>query len=96
MIAIIVDIVVVSIIVSNIEVGLLLLLMLLNEIIVVGSKVSPLIFNKINVIILLDATSLSSFKSCKDFIAFNPNGVDALPRPNKFEVIFEDIYPNDS
>ena len=63
------------------------------DITVVGTSVKPLVFNRRNVIILCDAVSLLSFSSWRDFIAFNPNGVAALPSPKILAAIFDEIYP---
>ena len=57
-------------------------------IIVVGNNVSELTLSKINVVILLDGTDLLVFNLFNSFIAFNPSGVAADPRPNKFARIF--------
>ena len=43
-----------------------------------------------NVIIDLEAVVVL-FSLCNSFIAFNPKGVAALPSPNIFITIFEDI-----
>ena len=53
--------------------------------------VNPLVFRIKNVIIDLLAFDLSGFISCKDFIAFNPNGVAAEPSLNIFAITLEDI-----
>jgi S1-C subfamily serine protease len=47
------------------------------------------------VIILLDAFVLFLLTSCNDFIAFNPKGVAALPRPKILAIILDDIKFND-
>ena len=44
-----------------------------------------------NVIIDLEAVVVL-FSLCNSFIAFNPKGVAALPSPNIFITIFDDIY----
>lgn len=81
---------------TTILVGSVLSCIILSEIIVVGTRVTPHVLITKNVIILLLAVSFSLFNVCIDSIAFKPNGVAAFPRPNKFAIIFEDIRPNDS
>ena len=43
------------------------------------------------VIMLREATLLSLFNLFNSFMAFNPNGVAAFPKPNIFIMILEDI-----
>ena len=74
---------------KTISVGFVLLYNILRAIIVVGTKVTPAVFITKKVIILLEAVSFLSFNSCKDFIAFKPNGVAADPRPKIFIIIFD-------
>jgi len=85
------DIIVVIIHKGTIPVGLIELFNILKLIIVVGISVTDEVFITRKVIILRVATSLSLFKVCIACIAFNPNGVAALPTPNIFKIIFEDI-----
>lgn len=87
------DIRVANIVDVIIDVGFMLLYSILMDITVVGTSVKPLVFNRRNVIILCDAVSLLSFSSWRDFIAFNPNGVAALPSPKILAAIFDEIYP---
>lgn len=61
-------------------------------IIVVGNKVSELTFNSIKVVILLEGDPLLGLIFCSSLIAFNPSGVAADPRPNRFASIFEQMY----
>lgn len=65
----------------------------LRLITVVGIMVTEDVFITKNVIILREATSLFWFSSFNFSMAFIPNGVAALPSPNIFITIFEDIYP---
>ena len=60
-------------------------------IIVVGKKVSVLIFNKTKVIIAGEGVSLL-FSSCNSWKALRPSGVAAAPSPNIFATRFEQIY----
>ena len=76
---------------GTIDIGFRLLFIILKLIIVVGIIVTAAVFRMIKVIMLLDAVSFSLFNSCSDFIAFNPNGVAALPTPNIFIIIFIEI-----
>ena len=57
--------------------------------------VKPVVFNTKKVIILSDAVSELLFNSFNDFNAFIPAGVAALPKPNIFIIILEEIYSND-
>lgn len=77
-------------------VGSVLSCIILNEIMVVGTKVTPHVLITKNVIMLLLAVSFSLFRVCNDSIAFKPKGVAAFPSPNKLAIIFDDINPNDS
>ena len=64
---------------------------ILKDITVVGIIVTDEVFIMRKVIILLVAVSLVLFNSCILFMAFNPNGVAALPSPNIFIIILEAI-----
>lgn len=59
----------------------------LMAITVVGISVKPDVVITRNVIILLEASFLLWFSSLSDFIAFNPNGVAAFPKPKRFIMI---------
>lgn len=63
----------------------------LRLIIVVGNKVSVLIFNKTKVIIALEGWSFL-FSFCNISNALSPNGVAAEPRPSILATILEQIY----
>ena len=91
-----VDIIVAKMVAGTISVGFVLPYIILREITVVGIIVKPLVFKIKNVIILLLAVLLFPFNSCKDFIAFKPNGVAALPSPNILITTLDEIYPNAS
>ena len=77
-------------------VGSVLSCIILKDIIVVGTNVTPQVLITKKVIILRLAVSFSLFIFCKDSMAFNPNGVAAFPRPNRLAIIFEEINPIDS
>ena len=75
--------------------GLILPYINLYDSIVVGIMVKPVVLSTKNVIILSDAVSELLFSSFNDFNAFIPAGVAALPKPNIFIIIFDEIYSND-
>lgn len=77
-------------------VGSVLSCIILKEIIVVGTSVTPQVLITRKVIILRLAVSFSLFNFCKDSMAFKPKGVAALPSPNKLAIILEEIKPSDS
>jgi hypothetical protein len=81
---------------NTISVGFTLPYKSLKDIIVVGIIVTPLVFSTKKVIMLRDAVSFLGFISCNDFIAFNPNGVAALPNPAILAIMLEAIKLNDS
>ena len=58
-----------------------------------GMSVSPEVFSTRNMIIGFDAVSFFVFNSCICSIAFSPNGVAALSRPNMLAAIFMKILP---
>lgn len=77
-------------------VGSVLSCIILNDIMVVGTKVTPHVLMTKKVIILRLAVSFSLFKVCNDSMAFSPKGVAALPNPNRLAIMFDDIKPSDS
>ena len=77
-------------------VGSVLSCIILREMMVVGIRVTPQVFITRKVIMLLVASSLFLFNFCREFMAFNPNGVAAFPSPNILAIIFEEIKPSDS
>ena len=58
-----------------------------------GTSINPAVFSTRNIIIGLDAFSLSGFISCNSFIAFNPSGVAALSRPSILAERFIKMLP---
>ena len=89
-----VDTIVETNVTNTVLVGSVLPYIIRSAIKVVGITVIALVFNAVNVNILLLASSLLLFSSCKLFMAFNPNGVAALPNPNIFAIMLLDINPN--
>ena len=89
--AMIVDRKVVIIVTPTISLALVLPYIILRLMTVVGMIVTEEVLITKNVIMLREATSLLLFNSFNLVIAFIPKGVAALPNPNIFITILEDI-----